>query len=153
MTRLLAATACAPLAVVPILTLMFGPWAIAHGGSTSLLGIIIPALVVTYLLTLLVGLPTHLTLMRQGLGQFRHYATAGLLLGAVPVIGYAIVAIVFEAKFDPALLPRATVRNLEWGAIGVAVFGASSMAVALAFRAIARQRDDRATRRPGRLTA
>ena len=153
MTRLLAASALAPLAVVPILALIFGPWAVAHGGQAALRGIVVPAVVVSYVLTLLVGLPMHLTLVRQGFVRFRDYAVAGLLLGAVPVFGYVIVAVAFEAKFDLALLPRATVRNLEWGAIGVAVFGICSGAVAITFRAISNGRDDRTSRRPNGVTA
>ena len=60
--------------------------------------------------------------------------------GAVPVIGYYIVAVVFEAKFAPAAIPAAAVRNLEWGAIGVGVFGLCSAAIAMAFRTIAIRR-------------
>ncbi len=46
MMRVLAAIGIAPLAVLPVLTLMFGPWAMAHGGWRSLLGILGPAIVV-----------------------------------------------------------------------------------------------------------
>ncbi len=35
----------------------------------------------------------------------------------------------------------AAVRNLEWGAIGVGVFGLSSAAVAITFRAIVHRRE------------
>ena len=41
--RTLAAVAIAPLAVVPVLTVLFGPWTIAHGGARSYLGIVGPA--------------------------------------------------------------------------------------------------------------
>jgi len=136
MMRVLAAIAIAPLAVLPILTLMFGPWAMAHGGWRSLLGIVAPAIVVAYALVLVVGLPMHLALVRQRRTRARDYALAGVLLGAVPVFGYVVVAVVFEAQFAIPAIPRAAARNFEWGAIGVAVFGASSTAVALAFRAV-----------------
>ena len=66
----------------------------------------------------------------------RDYALAGALLGAVPVIGYVIVAVVFEAQFVASAIPQAAARNLEWGAIGAIVFGACGSAVALAFRAV-----------------
>lgn len=135
--RTLAAIGIAPLAVLPVLTLMFGPWAMAHGGWRALIGILSPALVVAYALVILVGLPMHLALLRQRVIRRRDYALAGVLLGAVPVIGYLIVAIVFEAQFLPAAIPLATTRNFEWGAIGAVVFGACGAAVALAFRAIA----------------
>jgi hypothetical protein len=135
--RVLAAIAFAPLAVVPVLALMFGPWAMAHGGWRSLLGILWPAIIVAYALVLVVGLPMHLALVRQRYTRARDYALAGLLLGAVPVLGYVIVAVAFEARFVFAAIPRAAARNLEWGAIGIAVFGACSAAVACTFRAIA----------------
>jgi hypothetical protein len=138
MTRTLAATTLAPLAVVPVLTVMFAPWAMAHGGWPSLRGILLPSLIVAYPLTILVGLPMHLALVHQRCTRARDYAIAGVLLGAVPVIGYVIVAVVFEAQFDPAAIPRAALRNSEWGLIGVGVFGACSTAVATAFRALAR---------------
>ena len=134
MTRTLAAIALAPLAVVPVLTLLFGPWAISHGGWRSLLGILTPAIVVSYPLVILVGLPMHLALVRQRCIRLRDYAIAGVLLGAVPVIGYVIVAVAFEAQFALSAVPRALARNLEWGVIGVLVFGACSTAVAIAFR-------------------
>lgn len=134
--RLLAAIGIAPIAVLPVLALMFGPWAMAHGGWRSLSGILSPALVVAYPLLILVGLPMHLALVRQRCTSGGDYALAGVLLGAVPVIGYAIVAIVFEAQFVPSAIPRATARNIEWGAIGAVVFGACGAAVALAFRAL-----------------
>ena len=138
MMRVLAAIAIAPLAVLPVLTLMFGPWAVAHGGWRSLLGILGPAIVVAYPVTILIGLPIHLALVRQRCTRVRDYALAGLLLGAVPVIGYAIVAMVVEAQFAPSGIQRAAERNLEWGAIGVAVFGVCSAAVAMTFRAVVR---------------
>ena len=135
--RVLAAIAIAPLAVLPILTLMFGPWAMAHGGWDSLLGVLTPAIVVAYPLVLVVGLPMHLALVRERCTRARDYALASLLLGTVPVLGYVMVAVAFEARFAVAALPRAAARNLEWGAIGVAVFGACSVAVGMTFRAIA----------------
>ena len=134
--RTLAAIAIAPLAVIPVLTLAFGPWALAHGGWRSLSGILLPAIVVAYVLVILIGVPMHLALVRQGFTRVRDYALAGVLLGAVPVLGYVIVAVAFEAQFVLSAMPRAAARNLEWGAIGVAVFGACSTAVALAFRSI-----------------
>ena len=138
MTQTLAAIALAPLAVVPVLIVLFGPWALAHGGWPSLRGILLPAIIVAYPLTILVGLPMHLALVHQRCTRARDYAIAGALLGAVPVIGYVIVAVVFEAKFVLAAMPRATMRNAEWGWLGVVVFGACSTAVALAFRACLR---------------
>ncbi len=108
---------------LPVLALLFGPWAIAHGGWRSLLGILGPAIVVAYPLVLLFGLPMHLALVRQRRTRARDYALAGSLLGAVPVLGYVVVAVAFEAKFAIAAMPRAAARNLEWGAIGVVVFG------------------------------
>lgn len=140
MTRLLAAIAIAPLAVIPVLTLLFGPWAAAHGGLRSWFGIIAPALAIAYPLVILVGLPMHLALVRQRCTAHRHYAVVGALLGAVPVVGYVIVAIAFEAKFVVSAMGRAATRNFEWGAIGVLVFGACSTAVALVFRALALRR-------------
>ncbi|MEO7156605.1 MAG: hypothetical protein ABI039_03525 [Vicinamibacterales bacterium] len=133
----LAAIAVAPLAAVPVLTLLFGPWALAHGGGRSLAGIVWPALVVAYPMVILFGVPMHLALVRQGCTRWRDYAFAGILLGAVPVIGYYFVAVVFEAQFLPSAIPSAAVRNLEWGAIGVGVFGVCSAAIAIAFRTIA----------------
>ena len=138
--RTLAAIAVAPLAVVPVLTLVFGPWAIAHGGVQTLIGILSPALAVAYPLLILFGLPMHLALRRQGVTNWRAYALTGVLLGAVPVIGYYFVAVAFEARFQAAAILAAAARNVEWGAIGVVVFGLSSGAVAIAFRAIARLR-------------
>jgi len=135
--RVLAAIAIAPLAVLPILTLMFGPWAMAHGGWRSLLGILGPAIVVAYPLVLVVGLPMHLLLVRQRRTRPRDYALASALLGTVPVLGYVIVAVAFEARFVTSALPLAAARNLEWGAIGVVVFGVCSLAVGMTFRAIA----------------
>jgi hypothetical protein len=135
--RTLAAILIAPLAVVPVLAIVFGPWAITRGGLPGLAGIIVPAVAVAYPLLLLFGLPVHAALVQQRCTRRAHYAIAGGLLGAVPVVGYCLVAIAFEAKFQPAAMGSALVRNLEWGAIGVAVFGACSTAVALVFRAIA----------------
>ena len=137
MTRTLAAIAIAPLAVVPVLAVLFGPWALAHGGTRSLAGILTPAVVVAYPMVLLFGLPMHLALVRQRCIRRRDYAIAGVLLGAVPVAGYVIVAVAFEAKFALSALGAAFARNAEWGAIGVVVFGLCSAAVALAFRALA----------------
>ena len=74
----------------------------------------------------------HLALVRQRCTRWRDYALAGALLGAVPVLGYVLVAVAFEAKFVMAAMPRAAARNFEWGAIGVVVFGACSAAVATA---------------------
>jgi hypothetical protein len=146
MTRTLAAVVTAPLAVVPVLAVLFGPWAFTHGGVRSLAGILMPAAVVAYPMVLLFGLPMHLALVRQGLTRRRDYAITGALLGAVPVAVYVVVAVLFEAKFAlPAMAP-ALVRNFAWGAIGVVVFGLSSAAVAIVFRAIAIQRDE--ARRP-----
>lgn len=134
--RTLPAIALAPLAVLPVLTVMFGPWAMAHGGWRSLGGILGPALVVAYPLLILVGLPMHLALARQRCTRRRDYALAGVLLGALPVIGYLLVAVAFEAQFVPSAIPRAAARNVEWGAIGAVVFGACGAAVAVAFRAL-----------------
>lgn len=142
LTRLFAAIAMAPLAVIPILSVLFGPWAASHGGLRSWLGIVGPAVAVAYPLVILVGLPMHLALVRQRCTTWRHYALVGALLGAVPVMGYVVVAIAFEAKFALSALAGATARNLEWGAIGVVVFGACSVAVSLAFRALAIRRAD-----------
>jgi hypothetical protein len=133
--RVLAAIAIAPLAVLPVLMVIFGPWALGHGGWRSLSGILLPALVVSYPLVVVVGLPMHLALVRQRYTRVRDYAVAGTLLGAVPVIGYVIVAVVFEAQFALSAIPRAAARNFEWSAIGMVVFGACSTAVALVFRA------------------
>lgn len=138
MTRTLAAIALAPLAVIPVLIVLFGPWALSHGGWPSLRGILAPALIVAYPLTIGIGLPMHLALVYQRCVRARDYAIAGALLGAVPVIGYVIVAVVFEAKFEAPAMPRALMRNSEWGLIGAAVFGACSAAVAATFRAVAR---------------
>jgi hypothetical protein len=143
--RMLAAIAIAPLAVIPVLVVLFGPWAIAHGGTRSLSGIVVPAMIVAYPMLLLFGLPMHLALVRAGYTRPRDYAITGVLLGAVPVAGYVVVAVAFEAKFAIAAMGPAFVRNAEWGAIGVVVFGLCSAAVAIAFRAI--------VLRPDRLTA
>ena len=138
--RTLAAIAIAPLAVVPVLTVLFGPWAAAAGGLRSLAGIVLPAVVVAYPMVILFGLPMHLALVRQRCTRRRDYAIAGVLLGAVPVAGYVMVAVTFEAKFAIAAIGPAFIRNAEWGAIGVVVFGLCSAAVALAFRALVRLR-------------
>jgi hypothetical protein len=135
--RTLAAIAIAPLAVVPILIVLFGPWAISNGGMRSLAGIIGPALVVAYPLVIIFGVPMHLALVRARCTRARDYAVAGALLGSVPVIGYVLVAMAFEARFVLSAMGSALLRNLEWGAIGVLVFGLCSLAIALTFRAIA----------------
>ena len=140
--RTLAAIAIAPLAVVPVLTVLFGPWTIAHGGARSYLGIVGPALFVSYIMVLIAGLPMHWALAWQRRTRVRDYAIAGALLGAVPVIGYVIVAVAFEARFAVSAMPRALARNLEWGAIGVLVFGICAMTIAIAFRSIAIRRPD-----------
>jgi hypothetical protein len=137
MTRTLAAIAVAPLAVIPVLALLFGPWALSHGGLRSLAGIIVPAIVVAYPMLILFGMPMHFALRRQRFTRRRDYAIAGVLLGAVPVAGYVVVAVLFEAKFALAAIGPALVRNATWGAIGVVVFGLCSAAIAIAFRAIA----------------
>ena len=143
--RTLAAIAIAPLAVIPVLVVLFGPWAIAHGGARSLTGIVVPAIVVAYPMVVLFGLPMHLALVRAGCMRWRDYAITGVLLGAVPVAGYVVVAVAFEAKFAIAAMGPAFLRNAEWGAIGVMVFGLCSAAIAIAFRAIAIRRDDLTT--------
>ena len=135
--RTLAAIAIAPLAVVPVLSILFGPWAMSHGGLPTWLGIIQPALVVAYATVILFGLPMHLALVRARCTRRRDYAIAGALLGAVPVIGYVVVAVVFDAKFAASAMPGVLARNAQWGAIGTGVFGLCSAAVALAFRATA----------------
>lgn len=137
MTRTLAAIAAAPLAVVPVLAVLFGPWALAYGGAGALIGIITPAVVVAYPMVVMFGLPMHLALVHQRCTRWRDYMLTGVLLGAIPVIGYVLVAVAFEAQFEIAAMGRALIRNAEWGAIGVAVFGLCSAAVAMAFRAIA----------------
>ncbi len=138
MTRTLAAIAAAPLAVIPVLAALFGPWALSHGGLQSLAGIVMPAVVVAYPMVILFGLPMHLALVRQRHTRKRDYALTGALLGAVPVAGYVLVAVIFEAKFAPSAVGPAFARNATWGTIGVLVFGLCSTAVAIAFRAIAR---------------
>ena len=137
MTRTLAAIAIAPLAVIPVLGLLFGPWALTHGGVRSLAGILMPAVIVGYPLVMLVGLPLHLALVQQRYTRWRDYAITGTLLGAVPVAGYVLVAVLFEAKFVLSAVGAALVRNATWGTIGVMVFGLCGAAVAIAFRAIA----------------
>ncbi len=133
----LAAIAIAPLAIIPILVLPFGPWAISNGGMRSLLGIVGPALVLAYALVVLFGVPMHLALVRARCTRLRDYAIAGGLLGSVPIIGYVIVAVAFEAKFVLSAMSAALLRNLEWGAIGVLVFGLCGTTIAIAFRSIA----------------
>ena len=141
MTRTLAAIAIAPLAVIPVLAMLFGPWALAHGGTRSLAGILIPAVIGAYPMVILFGLPMHLALVRQGCTRRRDYAITGVLLGAVPVAGYVLVAVAFDAKFEVTQLLPTLTKNAAWGAIGVVVFGLCSAAVALAFRAIVFRRD------------
>ena len=136
--RTVAAIVVAPLAVIPVLTALFGPWALAHGGAESLAGILMPAVIVAYPLLIAFGLPMHAALAREGYTRRRDYAVAGALLGAVPVLGYAIVAVVFEAKLRPEEMPMAFARNAEWGGIGILVFGLCGSAVALTFRVLAR---------------
>jgi len=137
MMRTLAAIAIAPLAVFPVLALLFGPWALAHGGTRSLAGILVPALIAAYPMVILFGLPMHFALVRQRCTRWRDYAVAGVLLGAVPVAGYVLVAVAFDAKFEMARLLPTLAQNATWGAIGIAVFGICSAAVAIAFRAMA----------------
>jgi len=134
--RTLAAVAIAPLAVVPVLIVLFGPWAVSNGGVRTLAGIVGPALVVAYPMVILFGLPMHLALMRARATRARDYALAGVLLGAVPVIGYVVVAVVFDSKFELAAMPATLARNTQWGALGVVVFGLSAAVVGLAFRAV-----------------
>ena len=132
----LAAIAIAPLAAVPVLARCLGPGLLPTVASAP--GRIVgPALVVAYPMVMLFGLPMHLALVHQRCTRWRDYAIAGILLGAVPVTGYYFVAVVFEAQFVPAAIPSAAVRNLEWGAIGVGVFGLCSAAIAITFRMIA----------------
>lgn len=135
--RTLAAIAIAPLAVVPILIVLFGPWAISKGGLRSLVGILGPALVLAYPVVVVVGIPMHLALVRGRCTRPRDYAIAGALLGSVPVIGYVLVAVAFEARFVLSAMGAALARNLEWGAIGVLVFGLCGTAIAVAYRATA----------------
>ena len=136
--RTLAAIAIAPLAVVPVLVVLFGPGVLFRAGGQlrTMLGILLPAVVIAYPMVILFGLPMHFALVRQGFTRRRDYAVTGLLLGVVPVAGYVIVAVAFEAKFAIAAMGPAFARNAEWGLIGVLVFGSCSAAVALAFRAI-----------------
>ena len=141
MTRTLSALVIAPLAVVPVLAVLFGPWAIANGGTRSLMGILGPALVVAYPATVLFGLPMHLALVRQHCTRWRDYALTGVLLGAVPVAGYVLVAVMFDAQFQIAAIGPTLAKNATWGGIGVLVFGLCSAAVAITFRALAFRRD------------
>ena len=135
--RTLAAILIAPLAVVPVLVVLFGPGVLfrAGGGARTMLGIVAPAVVAAYPMLILFGLPMHFALVKQGFTRRRDYAVTGLLLGVVPVIGYVIVAVAFEAKFAIAAMGPAFARNAEWGITGVVVFGLCSAAVALLFRA------------------
>lgn len=135
--RNVAAIVLSPLAIVPVLTVLFGPWTMTHGGISSLVGIVWPALAVAYPLVILFGVPMHLALVRARCTRWRDYAIAGALLGSVPVMGYVLVAMAFEARFVASAMGPALLRNLEWGAIGVLVFGVCTVAVALAYRAIA----------------
>jgi hypothetical protein len=139
--RTLAAAIIAPLAVIPILLILFGPWALDHGGARSMIGIVTPAVIVAYPLLIMFGLPMHLALDRQGYRRARDYGVAGALLGAIPVIGYVVVAVMFEAKFAVSAMPAAAIRNLEWGSIGVVVFGLCGTAIGLTFRAFAISRN------------
>jgi hypothetical protein len=145
MTRTLAAIAIAiaiaPLAVVPVLAALFGPWALTTGGMRSLVGILGPALVVAYPATVLFGLPMHLALVQQQCTRWRDYAVTGVLLGAVPVAGYVLVAVMFDAQFQIAAMGSTLAKNATWGGIGVLVFGLCSAAVAITFRALAFRRD------------
>jgi len=150
-TRTLAAIAIAPMAVVPVLATLFGTWAITTGGMPTLMGILGPALVVAYPATILFGLPMHLALVHQRCIKWRDYAITGALLGSVPVAGYVIVAVLFDAKFDIAAIGPTLAKNATWGAIGVLVFGACSTAVAIAFRAIVIRPDNLTTRLPANL--
>jgi hypothetical protein len=133
MLRVVLGVLAAPLAAAPVIALIFGAWSLANGGVATLASIVLQTLAVAYPATVLFGLPVHLALVRQGYRRATHYATAGALLGALPVIAYTVVAIAFEAKFALSAMGRAAGRNLEWGAIGVLVFGAVTAAVAAAF--------------------
>lgn len=62
-------------------------------------------------MVLIAGLPMHWALTWQQRTRVRDYAIAGALLGAVPVIGYVIVAVAFEAKFAVSAMSRAFSRN------------------------------------------
>ncbi|MFM8534853.1 MAG: hypothetical protein ACKOEC_14910 [Acidimicrobiia bacterium] len=133
--RTIAAIAIAPLAVVPVLAALFGPWAMSNGGMQSLAGIIGPGLAIAYPLLIVFGYPMHLALVRARCTRRRDYAIAGGLLGGVPIIGYVMVAVAFEAKFVLSAMGAALLRNLEWGAIGVLVFGLCGTAIAVVYRA------------------
>lgn len=137
MNRLLAGVLVAPLASAPVIALIFWRWASTHGGPTAFFPIVLQTLAVTYPAMVLFGLPIHLALARQRYRRWSHYAMAGALTGSVPVVGYCLVAIVFEAKFAVAGLSSATMRNAAWGGIGVVVFGAVTTAVAVAFWQVA----------------
>lgn len=151
MNRLLPAAALAPLAVVPVLAVLYGPWAITAAGLSSLISVVVAALFVSYPATVLFGIPVHVILEKQRWRRLSDYVTTGALLGGFPVVVYCLVAIVVDAKFVPSGLWTATVRNAEWGAIGTVVFALSSAAVAAVFWRIA-AKDSRRTpfpRRPG----
>jgi len=92
---------------------------------------------VAYPATIFFGLPMHLALVRQHCTRWRDYALTGMLLGAVPVAGYVLVAVMFDAKFEIAAMGSTFAKNATWGTIGVMVFGLCSAAVAIAFRATA----------------
>ena len=81
--RTLAAIAIAPLAVIPVLAVLFGPWAIVNGGIQTLAGIIGPAVIAAYPLVILFGWPMHLALVRAQRTRRLDYAIAGALLGAI----------------------------------------------------------------------
>lgn len=140
MTRLLTAFLVAPFAVVPVLAVLFLPWALSRGGAGGLLGILLPAVIAAYPLLLIFGLPIHALLARQHWTRRRDYAVAGAVLGAGPVIGYCLIAMAFEANFSAAQAWRAVLRNAEWGAIGAVVFGSCATAVAITFHAILERR-------------
>ncbi len=132
MSRLVAGVLIAPLAVAPVMTALFGPWAWSGGGLGTLAAIVFQALVVTYPAMLLFGVPIHATLSHQRCRSLRHYLTAGLLAGGFPIIAYCVVAIVVEAQFDVDSMWSAMRRNFTWGVIGTTVFGSCSAAVAAA---------------------
>jgi len=133
--RTIAAIAIAPLAVVPVLAALFGPWAMSNGGMPSLAGIIGPGLAIAYPLLIVFGYPMHLALVRARCTRPRDYAIAGGLLGGVPILGYVLVAVAFEAKFVVTAMGAALIRNATWGAIGVLVFGLCGTAIAVVYRA------------------
>jgi hypothetical protein len=133
MLRSLFAVLLAPLAAVPVLAVLYGPWVVGDAGLGGLMPVAIGTLLVAYPTTILFGIPVHVILRRYRCTTLADYAAAGALLGGLPVVGYCIVAIVFEAKFAPGGIWQATVRNVEWGAIGTVVFAAGSAAVGASF--------------------